>query len=50
MNDYMVRAVVKGAVRTFEEGNKKDLVENTIDVVFEPAEKAARFIDSIFRW
>jgi|GEM_PF-4948834 hypothetical protein len=43
------KVLVEAGKRTLD-GNGQDFVENTIDVVFEPFEKAASVIDNFFGW
>ncbi|MVX66950.1 hypothetical protein GKZ28_25160 [Clostridium chromiireducens] len=43
------KVLVEAGKRTIE-GNGQDLVENAIDVVFEPFEKVASVIDNFFGW
>lgn len=45
----VAKVIIEAGKRTLE-GNGQDFVENAIDVVFEPFEKAASVIDSFFGW
>ena len=46
----MAEHIVTEAIHRTISGNGQDLVENAIDVAFEPLEKAESVIKSIFGW
>lgn len=49
ITDAATRILIEGARRSLEDPSQ-DIVEHSIDVAFEPLEKVADIIDSIFKW
>lgn len=44
---YIAKVGIEAGIRTLS-GNGQDFVENAIDVVFEPLENIADFLDNLF--
>ena len=50
MSSFITNSVIKGVIKTMDPENNQDVVENTIDAIFEPVDSVINFIDSIFDW